>query len=515
MARYPRRFGSPAARAQSRAAFTALGGFLPVLGAALSSVIESNTVTLSGLVGSPALTISGGQYSKNGAAYSSAATTVTNGDTLKLRVTSSASAGATASVVVTIDGTTRSFSVTTAVADTGTPTPTPTPGVTYNLLAANRTQLPTDKVSVSAGFTSLREHYAHADGDVTDLQFVDVNFMLSGQSAVGTGSSLRISKFVEYPAGTFWPVTWGGVDNVSIANGFTAKSDPVAGLRITKGAWWGERTVILDANSNCPVMVLPASSVALGVKDGNSASNLGNSGTINPTSGTNTIGAAAVIGTIQAANARSFLFVGDSLVLGQGDIAGTGAKGSSGWLARGLADYPYMKIAIGGQSTAGAKAVAGLAAIGRLMAALGDGFATDVIVENVVNDLTLGRQQVDILADQQSIYSAYAGYLPRARKWQTTSTTRTNSTSGNWSSAADQTVRTDGNMAALNSVNSAIRLKPDQLYGVIDAADFDMTARDSGIHDGPYPCTVDSTHFTGPKADAMGQRLPSALALAA
>ncbi|KQM37605.1 putative Ig domain-containing protein [Sphingomonas sp. Leaf10] len=125
MARYPRRFGSPAARAQSRAAFTALGGFLPVLGAALSSVIESNTVTLSGLVGSPALTINGGQYSKNGAAYSSAATTVTNGDTLKLRVTSSATAGATASVVATIDGSARTFAVTTAAA-TGTPTPSPT-----------------------------------------------------------------------------------------------------------------------------------------------------------------------------------------------------------------------------------------------------------------------------------------------------------------------------------------------------------------------------------------------------
>lgn len=394
-----------------------------------------------------------------------------------------------------------------------TPTPTPTPGFTYNALAANRTQLPTNTVSVSAGFTSLREHYAHPDGDVTDLQFVDVNFVLSGQSAVGTGSALRIARFVEYPMGTFWPVTWGGADNVSIANGFTGKSDPVAGLRIAKGAWFGVRTVVLDANSNCPVIVLPASSVALGVKDGNSASNLGNSGTINPTSGTNTIGACAILGTVQAANARSFVLVGDSLVLGQGDATSTGTKGSSGWLARGLADYPYMKIAIGGQTAAGARTVAGLAAFGRLMAALGDRFATDIIIENVVNDLTTGRAQADILADHQGIYTAYGAFVPLARKWQTTSTTRTSSTSGKWDSVADQTVRTDGNMAALNSVNGAIRLKPDQLYGIIDAADFDMTARDSGIHDAPFPCTVDSTHFTGPKADAMGQRLPAAIAL--
>ncbi|KQN91539.1 hypothetical protein ASE90_01660 [Sphingomonas sp. Leaf67] len=110
-----------------------------MLGAAPSSVIESNTVTLSGLVGSPALTINGGQYSKNGAAYSSAATTVTNGDTLRLRVTSPSSAGATASVVATIDGGPRTFSVSTAAAVV-TPTPTPSGsigGVTIGTVATS------------------------------------------------------------------------------------------------------------------------------------------------------------------------------------------------------------------------------------------------------------------------------------------------------------------------------------------------------------------------------------------
>jgi len=103
------------------------GGFLPVTGAALSSAIESNVVTLRNIGNGVPLTISGGSYSKNGAAYSNAATTVSDGDTLRLRVTSSGSNGTATTATATIDGKVRAFTVTTAAAVTPTPTPGPTP----------------------------------------------------------------------------------------------------------------------------------------------------------------------------------------------------------------------------------------------------------------------------------------------------------------------------------------------------------------------------------------------------
>jgi hypothetical protein len=128
MARYPRVSGSPAAKAQSRAAFSAAGGFFPILDAALGGLIESNLVTLTNVGSAVPLTISGGSYSKNGGAYSNAATTVSDGDTLKVRLAASSSNSATTSASVSIGGSARTFSVTTVGAVvTPTPTPTPTP----------------------------------------------------------------------------------------------------------------------------------------------------------------------------------------------------------------------------------------------------------------------------------------------------------------------------------------------------------------------------------------------------
>ncbi len=120
--RYPRVFGSAAARAQSRAAFSAAGGFLPIVDAALGGLIESNIVALTNVGSAVPLTISGGSYSKNGGAYSTAATTVSDGDTLRVRVTAPSTNSATATATVSVNSIARSFSVTTAAPSTGTPT---------------------------------------------------------------------------------------------------------------------------------------------------------------------------------------------------------------------------------------------------------------------------------------------------------------------------------------------------------------------------------------------------------
>jgi hypothetical protein len=95
------------------------GTFTAVTGATISTVYTSNTVTVAGLASavSEPVTITGGTYSKNGGAYSSAANTVVNGDTLTARVTSSGTngVGVTASLVigdVASNQVTRSYTVT-------------------------------------------------------------------------------------------------------------------------------------------------------------------------------------------------------------------------------------------------------------------------------------------------------------------------------------------------------------------------------------------------------------------
>lgn len=129
------------------------GGFAPVTGAALSTPVESNTITLSNLVGTPAITVTGGQYSKNGAAYTGSAGTVTSGDTVKVRLTSSASYSTMVQATLTIGGVPRVFSVTTMDNPTPTPTPTPTPVIPTPVATQRITISDAPRTPVSAATT--------------------------------------------------------------------------------------------------------------------------------------------------------------------------------------------------------------------------------------------------------------------------------------------------------------------------------------------------------------------------
>ena len=100
-------------------------------GVALNSTRTSaNTVTIAGLSTgvTASVTISGGQYSKNLAAYSTVSgITATNGDTFKLRHTSSTSNGTNTTTTLTVGGVAGSF-VSTTVGDTTAPVITVTSG---------------------------------------------------------------------------------------------------------------------------------------------------------------------------------------------------------------------------------------------------------------------------------------------------------------------------------------------------------------------------------------------------
>lgn len=84
--------------------------FVDELLGAPSTVYESNTITVSGINVPVPMSIVGGEYSKNGGAYNSAATMVMVGDTVKVRVTSS-SDGTPVSTTLTISDQSAAFTV--------------------------------------------------------------------------------------------------------------------------------------------------------------------------------------------------------------------------------------------------------------------------------------------------------------------------------------------------------------------------------------------------------------------
>lgn len=79
----------------------------------LSSTVTSDAETITGITGATPISVTNGSYSINGGAFTSAAGTVNNNDSVRLQVTSSSSFSTAAYVDVNIGGVTDQWSVTT------------------------------------------------------------------------------------------------------------------------------------------------------------------------------------------------------------------------------------------------------------------------------------------------------------------------------------------------------------------------------------------------------------------
>ncbi|MBU2872065.1 cellulase family glycosylhydrolase [Colwellia sp. E2M01] len=87
----------------------------------LNTVVSSNEITVAGINSETSISITSGEYSLNGADYTAATATVSNGDKVKVRVTSSTLGLTPTSAKLTIGGVTSTFTVTTqsTTPDTG------------------------------------------------------------------------------------------------------------------------------------------------------------------------------------------------------------------------------------------------------------------------------------------------------------------------------------------------------------------------------------------------------------
>lgn len=87
--------------------------FTPQIGVPTSTNIQSNTISVGGNDYPVAISITGGMYSINGGAFTSAAGTVNNGDIVQVQVMSSGVNNTSTSCTLTIDGQSAIFTVTT------------------------------------------------------------------------------------------------------------------------------------------------------------------------------------------------------------------------------------------------------------------------------------------------------------------------------------------------------------------------------------------------------------------
>lgn len=378
--------------------------------------------------------------------------------------------------------------------------------VTHNVNGTNRVGIATDPVSLASTNTARREHYVSPQGAITNMQPVFLWAYYTSDGKIQNAATAAFEHSIEYPEGVIHPVTWDGAVSVNTVGGTTYKADVVLDsrtgqpLRMPAGARFWERTCYISTSTRAfPAQTHVASVSALGLSDGKLAGNQVPSGTI-PADTTSTIswGMAALMCTIEAPEARSIVSVGDSMCVGQGDATGTGANKSSGMVARAIDPlFPHVKLARGGiYAQQHATILAGVG-VPNFLSQIG---ASHVVVQAGLNDLSLGsRTAAQVMADRQSIIDVVAARIPGIVPVHTTITPRVNSASGNYSSVADQTPKTDGNMADLTPLNTLIRQQP----LVMDFADAAMSARDSNVNSGPFPFGTDGTHYNSAKCAAI------------
>ena len=136
--------------------------FTDQTGVALSTLVTSNIITVTGINAAAAISITGGEYSVNDGAFTSVNGSVSNGNTVKVRQTSSVSYNTITNTVLTIGGVSDTFSVTTIVDSTA-------PTVTLNpVTSPTRTSSQTITGTVEAGATvSVVTDTAASDGSAT------------------------------------------------------------------------------------------------------------------------------------------------------------------------------------------------------------------------------------------------------------------------------------------------------------------------------------------------------------
>lgn len=138
-----------------------------------STTITSNTITLSGIdAGATAsVSITGGEYSKNGGAFTSSPGTAQNGDTFAVRHTSSGSNSTSVNTTLTVDTVSDTFTSTTEAASTDV---TPN-ALNWNNISTSASSGSTNTQTISGINTTitLRVTYTRDDEAYTLVTYVN------------------------------------------------------------------------------------------------------------------------------------------------------------------------------------------------------------------------------------------------------------------------------------------------------------------------------------------------------
>jgi len=294
----------------------------------------------------------------------------------------------------------------------------------------------------------------------------------------GPGATSTYSASIEYPAGVFTQVKFAGLVTGVAADVGEVISDFVS-VYIPKNAYFWVRTWY--SNSLGIIYIGKPADTAHG-----EAMDFGVTVVDKTMSGTISDGAAGIVtpyAILSISAAPSIFIAGDSRCFGQSD-AYTGAVSSDvGTIARSIGpELPYINCGIPSDSAFKASALSAL------RISLAKRFCTHVICGYGINDINLYvRTAAQTLADLKTVWGLYSPLtVYQATVGPVSTSTDSWATTGNQTTAATNAQRV--------LLNNSIRQSP-AVAGVLEVADVEETARDSGIWKAPG-FTADGLHET-------------------
>ncbi len=181
--------------------------FVDQSGVPINTTVISGAITVSGINTTTAISVSGGQYSINGGAYSSTNGSVNNGDSVTVKVTSSASYSTSVNSTLTIGGVSDVFSVTTQ-ADPTDSTPDPFSFTDQTDVALN-TVITSDNIFVSGINTTTDIFVTGGEYSVNGGAYTSANGLVSNGDSVNVRQTSADTQLVTTDA----TLTIGGVSD--------------------------------------------------------------------------------------------------------------------------------------------------------------------------------------------------------------------------------------------------------------------------------------------------------------
>ncbi|WP_242632844.1 Ig-like domain-containing protein [Thiothrix fructosivorans] len=216
-----------------------------------ATLLESNTLTVSGLAGATTLTITGGEYRKNGAAYTKAKGTVQNGDTLQVRHTTSSKSTTAVTTTLKLGKVAIAFKSTTQVIDSvpdafSFNSQTDVPSLTWmesNVVTVSGVNAPI-AISISGGEYRINNgSYTKAKGTVRNGDTLQVRHASSTKSKTTITTTLKLGT----QSFTFKSTTL-VIDSVPDALSFNALTD------VARNAWQESASVTVSG-INAPLAI--------------------------------------------------------------------------------------------------------------------------------------------------------------------------------------------------------------------------------------------------------------------